>query len=193
MYVMLRSHNIIPILYEPFMQIVHDIHLVNNFGLHLSPQGRQWTPPSFCITHHTHPGPWAKAIPWIGLPLSGAGITQSVLPSSFFMCTTWSSSSSVICRRFDWAGSARLAESWVLTNRAAFVKYTLQCLNVPAPTGLKAVFNSPFTLPFNSFYSSLCKTPYSSLPSLMLSHDATGPISEHFLAVCDAVEPLQHV
>ena len=50
--------------------------------------GTHRTSPSFRITHQVHSGPWAKAIPWTGLPLPEAGLTQTVFPNMFRTCTT---------------------------------------------------------------------------------------------------------
>lgn len=52
------------------------------------PWGTHQNSPSLCTIDQVHPGPWAKAIPQMGLPLPEAEITQTVLPSMFFMCAT---------------------------------------------------------------------------------------------------------
>ncbi|KAK1200477.1 FSTL5 protein, partial [Pygoscelis papua] len=52
----------------------------------------------------------AFPIPRMGLPLPEAGITQTVFPNIFFMCTTGTLFPSTVRRRSDWAGPARLAD-----------------------------------------------------------------------------------
>ena len=61
----------------------------------------------------------------MGLPLPEAGVTQTVFPSIFFMCTTGTLSPSTVRKGSDWAGPARLTDPLVLTNHVAFAK----CLN----------------------------------------------------------------
>ena len=77
----------------------------------------------------------------MGLPLPEVGVTQTVFPSVFFMCTTGTLSPSTVCKSSDWAGPARLADPLVLTNHVAFAKCVCQYLNVPAPIALNVVFN----------------------------------------------------
>ena len=79
----------------------------------------------------------------MGLPLPEAGITQTVFPSIFFMCTTGTLSPSAVCKSSDWAGPAQLTDPLVLTNQVAFARCVSQCLKVPPPIALNVVFNNP--------------------------------------------------
>lgn len=58
--------------------------------------------------------------PWMGLSLPDTGITQTVFPRIFFLCTTGTPSSSALCKSFDWAQLAQLADPLVLTAQVAF-------------------------------------------------------------------------
>lgn len=60
-----------------------------------------------------------------------------------FMCITGTLFPSTGHRSFEWAGPAWLADSPLLTNQMAFTKCVSYYLNVPAPTDLSIVFNSP--------------------------------------------------
>lgn len=53
-----------------------------------SPWGIHLTTPSFCTTHQVHPAPWARTIPWMGLPFPNVGATHTAFPSHFPTCTT---------------------------------------------------------------------------------------------------------
>jgi len=77
---------------------------------------------SFCITHQGHSGPGAKAIPWMGLRVPEAGLTQTVFPNVFFVCTVGTLCPSTVCGSFDWAGPAQLVDLLLLTNQVDFTK-----------------------------------------------------------------------
>lgn len=77
--------------------------------------GAHQTSLSSCTTHQEHPGPWAKAIWWLGLPLPEAGQVQTSSPTVLFMSTVGISSSSTVRGRFDWAGPACLTDPSILS------------------------------------------------------------------------------
>lgn len=52
--------------------------------------------PTLLHTHQDYPGPRAKEILWMDLPLSEVGTTQSDLPSIFLMCPKGTLSPSVV-------------------------------------------------------------------------------------------------
>lgn len=102
--------------------------------------GTHQTSPSLCITQRLHPDAWAKAIPWMRLPLHELGITQTVLHRMFFIFTTG------VFLSFYTAvltGPAQLADPWVLTTQVVFAKCVSQCLSTPAHVALSVVLNCP--------------------------------------------------
>lgn len=70
------------------------------------PWGTHQNSPSLCTIYQVHPGPWAKAIPQMGLPLPEAEITQTVLPS-MFLCVLQELYLSIVHEQF-WLGRATL-------------------------------------------------------------------------------------
>lgn len=71
---------------------------------------------SFPISHWRNSGLWVKAVSQIGLLLTEARISQTILPRMFFMCTTAAPSPSTAFNSFDWVGAACLPDPWVSTN-----------------------------------------------------------------------------
>lgn len=70
-----------------------------------------------------------------------AGITQTIRPSIFLICTPrtlWT-----VRKGFDWTGPTLLADPRVLTNQVVFAECVSQCLEVPAPIALSVVPDSP--------------------------------------------------
>lgn len=76
----------------------------------------------------------------LGLPLPEAEIAQAVLCSMFFSCAVRGLHLLLQC---DWAGTAQLSNSLVVTNLMAFAKCVSQCLNGPVPIALSEDFRSP--------------------------------------------------
>lgn len=107
-----------------------------------SPGGTYQTSPSSHITHDVHPGPWAKGIPWMGLPLPDR-TNPACPPQHIFMCPEGLLSLSLVSNNLDWAWPAQLADPLVLTEQVAFLKCVPQCLNVPTHIALSVTFNSP--------------------------------------------------
>lgn len=67
---------------------------------------------SSCITHKMPQGPWAKTMPWIGLPLLKAGLIQAVFPNALLICAIGILSPSPVRGCFVWAGPAQLGRAW---------------------------------------------------------------------------------
>jgi len=84
----------------------------------------------------------------MGLPLPEAGLTQTVFPNMFFMCTMGTLAPSTGCGSFDWAEPAQLVDPLLLTNQVAFAKWVLQYVKVPSPTALSVVLAANCTIWF---------------------------------------------